>query len=85
MTFPFLLWTNKVKLNTSQNNNVHTHLQLQIRLISPVQYGTINDGECSAQQFGLGGNHGAIWCRRVAPCREGRDSSAVLSWIAWLS
>jgi len=24
MTFPFL-WTNKVKLNTSQNNNVHTH------------------------------------------------------------
>ena len=26
MTFPFL-WTNKVKLNTSQNDNVHTHLQ----------------------------------------------------------
>ena len=29
MTFPFL-WTNKVKLNTSQNNNDHTHLQLRI-------------------------------------------------------
>ena len=80
MTFPFLLWTNKVKLNTSQNN---THLQLQIRLISPVHYGTINDGRCSAQQ--LGGNQGAMWCRRVAPCREGRDASAVLSWIDWLS
>jgi len=26
MTFPFL-WTNKGKLNTSQNDNVHTHLQ----------------------------------------------------------
>jgi len=31
MTFPFL-WTNKVKLNTSQNNNVN--LQLQNNLIN---------------------------------------------------
>ena len=79
MIFPFLLCTNKVKLNTSQNNNVHTYLQLQIWLISPVQYGTINDGRCSAQQ--LVGNQGAIWCRRVAPCREGRDVSGEVGLI----